>query len=101
MLSAAPEAGSYKTHLLPTPARPFGADTLACALALTGKPTPTADELTAALGEMYPAGTGPTVPDLLAAGWLVPTIDGRGLRQPPLTLAEQDARLIAHQSKTG
>ena len=87
--------------LLPTPARPFGADTLACALTLTGKPTPTADELTAALGEMYPTGTGPTVPDLLAAGWLVPTIDGRGLRQPPLTLAEQDARLIAHQSKTG
>ena len=84
--------------LLPTPARPFGADTLACALALTG--TPTANELAAALGEMYPNGTGPTVPDLLAAGWLVPTIDGRGLRQPPLTLAEQDARLAAHESKT-
>ena len=79
--------------LLPTPARPFGADTLACALTLTGKPTPTADELTAALGEMYPGGTGPTVPNLLVAGWLVPTIDGRGLRQPPLTLAKQDARL--------
>ena len=85
--------------LLPTPARPFGADTLACALTLTGKPTPTADELTAALGEMYPTGTGPTVPDLLAADWLIPTIDGRGLRQPPLTLVEQDARLT-EQSTT-
>lgn len=79
--------------LRPTPARPFRADTLACALTLTGKPTPTADELTAALGKMYPGGTGPTVPDLLAANWLVPTIDRRGLRQPPLTLDEQDARL--------
>ena len=86
--------------LLPTPAQPFGADTLACALTLTGKPTPTADELTAGLGEMYPAGTGPTVPDLLAAGWLVPTIDGRGLRQPPLALVEQDARLATSESKT-
>ena len=69
------------------------ADTLACALALTGKATPTGAELTAALGELYPAGNGPAVPDLLAAGWLVPTIDGRGLRVPPLSLAEQDARL--------
>ena len=81
--------------VLPTPARPFGADTLACALALTGKATPTAAALATALAEMYPGGTGPTVPDLLAAGWLVPTIDGRGLRQPPLTLAEQDERLAA------
>ena len=86
--------------LLPTPARPFGADTLACALTLTGKPTPTADELAATLREMYPGGTGPAVPNLLAAGWLVPTIDGRGLRQPPLTLAEQDARLATSESKS-
>ena len=69
------------------------ANTLACALALTGKATPTRAELTAALGELHPAGNGPAVPDLLAAGWLVPTIDGRGLRVPPLSLAEQDARL--------
>ena len=71
----------------------FDADTLACALALTGKATPTRAELTAALGELYPAGNGPAVPDLLAAGWLEATIDGRGLRVPPLSLAEQDARL--------
>ena len=76
------------------------ADTLACALALTGKATPTGAELTAALGELYPAGNGPAVPDLLAAGWLVPTVDGRGLRVPPLSLAEQDARLAAHESKS-
>ena len=76
------------------------ADTLACAIALTGKATPTRAELTAALGELYPAGNGPAVPDLLAAGWLVPTIDGHGLRVPPLSLAEQDARLAAHESKT-
>ena len=82
--------------VLPTPARPFGADTLACALALTGKATPTRAELTAALGLLNtpnrgglegapPAGCVPTVNELLAAGWLVPTIDGRGLRVPPLS----------------
>ena len=81
--------------ILPTPARPFGADTLACALTLSGRATPTAAELTMALAELYPGGTGPTVADLLAAEWLVPTIDGRGLRQPPLTPAEVDARLAA------
>lgn len=81
--------------LLPTPARPFGADALACALTLTGKATPTAAELARALADMYPGGTGPTVPDLLAAGWLAPTVDGRGLRQPPLTPAQVDARLAA------
>ena len=77
----------------------FDADTLACALALTGKPTPTAAALATALTELYPAGNGPAVPDLLAAGWLVPTIDGRGLRVPPLSLAEQNARLAAHEIK--
>ena len=71
----------------------FDADTLACALALTGKPTPTAAALATALGELYPAGNGPAVPDLLAAGWLVPTVDGRGLRVPPLPLTEQNAWL--------
>ena len=78
----------------------FDADTLACALVLTGKATPTRAELTAALGALYPAGNGPAVPDLLAADWLVPTIDGRGLRVPPLSLAEQDARLAAYELKT-
>ena len=78
----------------------FDAGTLACALILTGTATPTAAALATALGELYPAGTGPAVPDLLAAGWLVPTVDGRGLRVPPLSLAEQDARLAAHESKT-
>ena len=82
------------------PTLDFDADTLACALALAGKPTPTAAALATALGELYPAGTGPAVPDLLAAGWLVPTVDGRGLRVPPLSLAEQDDRLAAHESKT-
>lgn len=77
------------------PAQPFGADALACAFTLTGKITPTAAELANVLAEMYPGGTGPTVPDLLADGWLVPTIDGRGLRYPPLTPAEVDARLAA------
>ncbi|WP_375438182.1 BT4734/BF3469 family protein [uncultured Hymenobacter sp.] len=81
--------------VLPTPARPFGADTLACSLTLTGKATPAPAELAAALAELYPGGTGPTVPDLLAAGWLVSTVDGRGLRQPPLTPAQVTARLAA------
>ena len=79
----------------------FDADTLACALGLTGKATPTPAALATALGALYPAGNGPAVPDLLAAGWLVPTIDGRGLRVPPLPLAEQDARLAAYESKAG
>ena len=80
--------------VLPTPARAFGADTLACALALTGQAAPTAAALAMALAELYPSG-GPTVPDLLAADWLVPTVDGRGLRQPPLAPAELHARLTA------
>ncbi|MGY2134732.1 BT4734/BF3469 family protein [Hymenobacter sp. HD11105] len=84
--------------VLPTPARSFGADTLACALTLTGKATPTAVELAMALAKMYPAGTAPTVPDLLAAGWLVPTVDGRSLRQPPLTSAKIDARLAGAEA---
>lgn len=77
----------------------FDAELLACALAITGKTTPTPNELCAALVELYPKG-GPTVTDVLATGWLVPTIDGHRLRQTPLTLVEQDARLAAHESKT-
>ncbi|WP_223653388.1 BT4734/BF3469 family protein [Hymenobacter psoromatis] len=82
--------------MLPTPARSFGADALACALTLAGTNTPTSAELTAALAELYPNNTGPTVPDLLAAGWLAPAISDRTrLRQPPLPPAEVNARLAA------
>ena len=77
---------------LPTPAYPFGADALACALTLTGSPYPTPAQLDAALLGMYPVG-GPTAASLVAAGWLLPTIDKKGLRKPPLTPAEVDARL--------
>ena len=81
--------------ILPTPARPFGADALTCALALTGTNTPTPAKLDAALLEMYPVG-GPTAASLVAAGWLVPAVSDRTrLRQPPLSLAEIDARLAA------
>ena len=71
----------------------FDADALACALALAGN-TPTPDELTAALAEMYPAGNAPTVTRLLAAELLVPAIsDRRRLRLPPVPCAELDRRL--------
>lgn len=81
------------------PGWPFDADALACALVLTGKATPTAAELTATLAEMYPNNTGPTVADLLAAGWLVPAISDRNcLRLPPLTPAEVDAQLAAAEA---
>lgn len=62
---------------------PFCAEMLVCALTLTGKLTPSSAELAAALEEMYPGNAGPTVADVLAGGWLVPTIDGHGLRLPP------------------
>jgi hypothetical protein len=81
---------------LPTPAHPFGADTLACALTLTGSPYPTPAQLDAALLGMYPVG-GPTAASLVAAGWLLPTIDKKGLRYPPLTHAEVDARLADYE----
>ena len=86
--------------LLPTPARPFGADTLACALALTGTACPTAAQLDAALLELYPVG-GPTAAGLTTAGWLVSTVDKKGLRRPPLTPAEADARLADNRRETG
>lgn len=88
-------AGSLGNEdLLLSSAQPFGADELTCALTLTGKSTPTPDELATALTEMYPDNDGPTVADLLTAGLLELTIDGRGLRYPPLTPSEIDARLI-------
>ena len=81
---------------LPTPAHPFGADTLACALTLTDSPYPTPAQLDAALLGIYPVG-GPTAASLVAAGWLLPTIDKKGLRYPPLTPAEVDARLADYE----
>ena len=68
---------------MPVPAKEFGADSLECAIALSGSAYPTAIQLDAALLEMYPSG-GPTAASLVAAGWLVPTIDNKGLRKPPL-----------------
>jgi hypothetical protein len=68
------------------PTRPmayFGPDELACAQVLCGQLTPTPDELSRVLCELYPLGDGPTVGDVLAAGWLVPTVDGKRLREPP------------------
>ncbi len=81
---------------LPTPAYPFGADALACALTLTGSPYPTPAQLDAALLEMYPVG-GPTAASLVATGWLLPTVDKKGLRYPPLTPAEVDTRLADNE----
>lgn len=81
---------------LPTPAHPFGADTLAAALLLTGSARPTPAQLDAPLLEMYPVG-GPTAASLVAAGWLLPTIDKKGLRYPLLTPAEVDARLADYE----
>ena len=76
--------GSILTQFTP----PFDALLLDCALAASGKATPTEAELAAGLKEVYPKG-GPTVADLLAAGWLEPTIDKKGLRVPPMSLQEQ------------
>lgn len=78
--------------------RPLRGEMLPCALALTGRATPTAAELATALTELYPDGSGPTVADVLAAGWLVPTIDGQALREPPLTPAEAAAQLAVAET---
>ena len=67
--------------LLPIPAKEFGADTLADAMMLTGTTCPTPAQLDTALLQMYPVG-GPTAANLVAAGWLLPTIDKKGLRLP-------------------
>jgi hypothetical protein len=77
-----------RTTELSTRIGEFGADDLACALVLCQRLTPTRDELAQALRELYPAGNGPTVTEVLAAGWLVPTVDGKRLREPPLSPAE-------------
>ena len=75
--------------LLPIPAKEFGADALACAMKLTGALHPTAAQLDATLLEMYPI-SGPTAARLIAAGWLLPTTDRKGLRRrelPTVTLS--------------
>ena len=74
---------------LPIPAKEFGANALADAIMLTGTIHPTAAQLDAILYEMYPVG-GPTAASLIAAGWLLPTTDRKGLRRrelPTVTLS--------------
>jgi hypothetical protein len=71
----------------------FGPNELACAQVLCGRLTPTPDELAQALRELYPLGEGPTVGDVLTAGWLVPTVDGKRLREPPPAPDDLWARL--------
>lgn len=73
---------------------PFGATQLDCALAVSGKANPTRAELAAALAVLYPAGNGPTVAEVVAAGWLEPCIsDKKRLREPPLDVEAVWARL--------
>jgi hypothetical protein len=45
-----------------------------------------------ALAELYPNGSGPSVSEVVADGWLVPSIDRQRLRLPPL-VAESPQRL--------
>lgn len=66
--------------LLPVLAKAFGADALADAIRLTGTTRPTPAQLDAALLDMYPVG-GPTAARLVAAGWLLLTIDGELLSE--------------------
>ena len=70
----------------------FGAEALASILVLTGKATPTPAELTTAIAELYGDGAGPSIPDLLAGGWLVPSVDKQRLRLPPIAPAEMQRR---------
>lgn len=58
---------------------PLDADKFVIALTLTSQCTPTPDELATALRVMYPAGDGPTVNALLAAGQLGHTSEGQCL----------------------
>ena len=64
----------------------FGPDVLISALALCGKSTPTPEEMAIALELLDPGGM--TVERLLAEGWMLVTIDGKRLREPPLTPIE-------------
>ena len=72
---------------------PFWATQLDCALAASGKANPTWAELAPALAVIYPAGDGPTVAEIVAAGWLEPCIsDKMRLRERPQDI-EAGARL--------
>ena len=73
---------------------------VASVLVLARTNTPTPEQAAAALADLFPHGGRHTVADLLAAGLLEPTPDRHRLREPPLPLAEQDARLAAYESKT-
>ena len=84
----ATEMAATRRVVLPIPAKAFGADALAYAMVLTGTNSPTPAQLDAALCEMYP-NDGPTAASLVAAGWLVPTIDKTGLCfSPPHAAAD-------------
>lgn len=74
-------------------AEPFGPEELNVVLALVSQPTPSHEELAAALAELYPAPGGPTVEDILAKGWLIPSVDKKRLRLPPPTQRELTERL--------
>lgn len=95
-LAAHGPADEWRT-MLPVPAKEFGADALACALSLTGTTRPTLAQLDAALLEMYPVG-GPTAAGLVDAGWLLPTIDKKGLRLPPLSVAAGASSYSPHRN---
>lgn len=82
------------------PAHGFTPDMLSCALVLAGTPTPTADQLAVALQQLYPAGSGPTVGEVLTGGWLVATVDGKRLRVPPVPVAELFGRVAPELSGT-
>ena len=72
---------------LPLAPWPLSAERLAVAFTIVGQNAPTPAQLAAALLAMHPTGSGPTVDDLLAAGQLVFTLDGKYLRVPALTEA--------------
>jgi hypothetical protein len=75
---------------------PFGATELDCALGASGKAFPTWAELTVGLSKVYPGVEGPTVADLVSAGWLEPCIsDKQRLRKPPLCPSTKWVRLHA------
>lgn len=73
----------------------FGDDDLSSILVVAGAATPTRARVEKAVAELYGDGAGPSVSDLLAGGWLVPTIDKQRLRLPPLTQTEWTKRLRA------
>lgn len=68
-------------------------------LVLCKQATPHRDRVAAVLSEWYHHG--PRLAELLEAGWLKPCIGNKQLlRQPPMSLAEQDARVAAYEAQT-